>query len=289
MRGRETYNFVEVFRKIVVQDLARGSLLDIAPMVCNEIVKQLVQERKARNPTAAGMSAKARGKQPARDTEPEAAVVEPDCGKALQDEGNLVTNFYTKARIMMTEGRYNLHYVLVNAGSVVNLAPLPIFQRIGSKLEKTDDLVIRTANATLVKINWYSDLEVKVASVAAQIRVYAIPTTPGMQSTYSLLLSRRWLKQCQVLGDYAKGTYIVHDRLGRHFQVVAEREEYHPRVILRIATNPQSTQVNLVDEVVAELGSESRSRKTLAMQIVSSLVMVMLIGFRPSYLFIKLL
>jgi hypothetical protein len=64
------------------------------------------------------------------------------------------------------------------------------------------------------------DLEVTVAGVTASIRCYCLPGTYA-RSSYTLLLGRRWMKQVQAIGDYAKDTYHIHDMAGYCYPVEA--------------------------------------------------------------------
>ncbi|RPA99421.1 hypothetical protein L873DRAFT_902428 [Choiromyces venosus 120613-1] len=127
-----------------------------------------------------------------------------------------VANFYTEARVWRNGKARQINHVLIDAGSVVNLAPISVLQALGAPLSPTKDLVIRTAASNLVPLEYYTDLEIEVASVKTVIRVYAMPAS--CELTYGLLLSHRWLRRCQAIGDYARETYVIKDDDGgNHF------------------------------------------------------------------------
>lgn len=236
MRGRPTYDFVDAFRKAPVTDLTWGSLMDIAPVIRRDVAHQLVQERMKR------LVPKDKGKQV------EAALV----AEEPQNEGNdsEVLNFYTTARATVGAKVFNLNHVLVDAGSVINLAPITVLKRIGAHLQQTKDLIIRTATSTLVTIDWFADLTAEVASVSTPIRVYAIPG--DCRPTFAMLLSRRWLRACEAIGDYLAGTYVIKDSLGcRH--MVPREDRGNRNLPPKVHLNPSNANVDLEDEVIAEL------------------------------------
>ncbi|PUU74849.1 hypothetical protein B9Z19DRAFT_1067885 [Tuber borchii] len=84
---------------------------------------------------------------------------------------------------------FELKYILMDAGSVVNMSPISILQAIGASLFRTWEITIRTATSILVEIEFYTDLEIEVASVTTCLRVYAIPAI--CELNYGLLQSCR--------------------------------------------------------------------------------------------------
>jgi lipoprotein signal peptidase len=82
----------------------------------------------------------------------EAALVSEE----LLDRGNeeMVVNFYTTAQVNIGSKTFNLNHVRIDVGSVINLAPMSVPERIRATLEQTKDLVIMTATSNLVTINW---------------------------------------------------------------------------------------------------------------------------------------
>jgi hypothetical protein len=208
-----------------------------------------VQERKKK------LSAKARGKQV------ESALITEGILSANSRNEESIVNFYTSARAIVHPKIYNLNHVLVDAGSVVNLAPMSVLEAIRAPLQKSNDLVIRTATSNLVPIDWFTELDIEVGGVTVPLRIYAIP--PHCEPTYALLLSRRWLRACSAIGDYASGTYVIKDKLGRTYQVPPEysgkphTSMSRPSDLSKVQLNPDTANVSLDDETVAEFELDS--------------------------------
>lgn len=252
MRGRPAYDFIDAFRGAPVTDLTWGSLMDIAPVIRRDIAHQLVQERVRR------LAPREKGKQA------EAAMVAEEPPNQVPEE---VVNFYTSAKANVGARTFNLNHVLVDAGSVINLAPISVLEKIGVRLQPTRDLVIRTATSSLVSIDWFADLTIEVAGVPTPIRVYAIPG--NCKPTFAMLLSGRWLRACEAIGDYTAETYVIRDKSGRRHQVPREsltsRQQPH-----RVHLNPSTANVDLEEEVIAELELDTfntASVRKLALQI----------------------
>ncbi|KAG0132150.1 hypothetical protein HOY82DRAFT_606765 [Tuber indicum] len=214
MAGRPGFDFVASFRDAEVSGLTWGQFFDLSPEGKRQFVRLMVQERPRGSTTS---KAKGKGKATARlvaSALSEAALA----GKA--PPMRKVANFYTNARVRLNNRVMELSRVLIDAGSVVNLAPISILRSLGVPLHPTQDLVIRTAASNLVPLEYYTDLDVEVASVVMPIRIYAMP--PSCQPTYGLLLSRGWLRMCQAIGDYANDSYQIKDQQGQSYQVLRE-------------------------------------------------------------------
>ncbi|RPA97228.1 hypothetical protein L873DRAFT_1920253 [Choiromyces venosus 120613-1] len=210
MAGQTGFDFVAGFRDTQVTGLTWGQFIDLSPEGKHQFVRLMVQER-PRIKSATGK----------RKDMAEAHVVEAALSEAAlagkYGERSEVTNFYTKARISIDERTFEINHVLIDAGAVVNLAPIIVLRAIGVKLFPTKDLVIRTAASNLVPLQFYANLEIEVASVVTPIHVFAMPDS--CEPTYGLLLSRRWLRVCGAVGDYSKDTYVIKDKEGRNHNV----------------------------------------------------------------------
>lgn len=229
--------------------LTWGQFFDLSPEGKRQFVKLIVQER----PRTKGIASKGKNKAEARVVESilsEAALV----GKA---EPNIeVTNFYTTAKICLKDRIFEIDHVLIDAGSVVNLAPISVLRTMGATLIPTKDLVIRTAASNLVPLDFYADLRVDVASVITPLRVFAMPAS--CEPTYGLLLSRGWLRVCQAVGDYAEDVYVIKDLLGREYKVPREGGRPRAERTKVYRRRDGSTQSNLDKDLIAELELEER-------------------------------
>ncbi|RPA95626.1 hypothetical protein L873DRAFT_1845855 [Choiromyces venosus 120613-1] len=79
-----------------------------------------------------------RNYQPDRKRKVEAKVMESILSEAAQvgrrDPNFEVANFYTKARIHLNNDKYEINHVLIDAGSVINLAPISVLGSGSTKL-----------------------------------------------------------------------------------------------------------------------------------------------------------
>ena len=166
----------------------------------------MVQERTKGKMSAAKGKGKAASSRIMESALSEAALV----GKYTNSDE--IITFYTSACVKMGDKTFEVSRVLLDAGSVVSLAPISVLRALGAPLHRTKDLVIRTAASNLIPLEYYADLDIEVASVVAPMRVFAMPAT--CEPTYRLLLSRRWLHYCHAIGDYTLDSYIIKDEFG---------------------------------------------------------------------------
>src|SRR5437588_11416163 len=122
-------------------------------------------------------------------------------------------NFFTSAVLKIENKRFTIDKVMIDPGSVVNLASIEVLERIGTPLFPVNDLTIRPATSALTRIRYHSDVDTIVAGVKARIRIYAMPREFAL--SYGLLLSRRWLRKVRARGNYERDTYIISDKAGR--------------------------------------------------------------------------
>ena len=196
--GEAGYDVLAEFRDMPVQNLKWGALLDIAPALRRTVGTGLLLER---------VASKSKGKGPAAEATAEAAVVNAKFKKDLEEEPCL--NFFTKALIRAGNRKFEVDKALIDAGSVINLASQSILESMGATLYPVFDLTIRTATSALTTIRYFSELDVTVAGVQTRIRIYAIPREFNL--SYGLLLSRRWMRQVQIRGNYELDKYYIKD------------------------------------------------------------------------------
>jgi len=88
---------------------------------------------------------------------------------------------------------------------------------MGLPLFPVFDLTIRTATSALTTIKYCTELDVSVAGVTARIRVHAVPREFNL--SYGLLLSRRWMRQVKLRGNYELDKYYIKDSKGKYIEV----------------------------------------------------------------------
>ena len=178
-----SFDVVAEFRDLPVTNLKWGMLMDMAPSLHRQVGTGLLLERKARR-------TKGKGKATAGPTEMGVLGVNRASGAKYKEPCN---NFYTTATLTVNRKQFKIEKVMIDAGSVVNLASIQVLETLGIGLYLVRNLTIRTATSALTKIHYFSDLEIEVAGVKTAIRVYAIPREFSL--AYGMLLSRRWLQK----------------------------------------------------------------------------------------------
>jgi len=117
MAGRPGFDLVSGFHDTKVTRLTWAQFFNLSPEGKPQFVKLIVQER----PKGRCVASKGKCKAEARVVESilsEAALV----GKT--DPNFEVTNFYTTGQICIGDCTFVIYHVLIDAGSVVNLAPI---------------------------------------------------------------------------------------------------------------------------------------------------------------------
>jgi hypothetical protein len=213
MKGQPTFKTMEALRDTEVKGLTYGQLFHIAPATRQEVSYGLVQERPPRK----------KKEKAAALVEPVSRPQESGLGHAGPEIAGRIVNFYTTARVTQSGGNHpvcTLKRVLIDGGSVLNMMPLALAEKMHLDLKPQTEVVMRTAASTFHEIKYYVNLDITVAGVTATIRCYCLPGF-GVQSSYTLLLGRRWMKQVRALGDYAKDTYHIHDMAGYRYTLEA--------------------------------------------------------------------
>jgi len=166
MAGREKFDFVRAFRDSAVTGLNCRSFFDLDPSVKLDICYELIQEC-----TRNKEKGKGNGKQVSIEEVPDAQEV--SAGVTDRNLGDLI-NLYTKGIVTTEKGEFCVSRILHDAGSVVNLMPIHLLEFIGAKLRKAGGMVIRTATNALAKIAYYVDIQIMIADVECDLRVYAV-------------------------------------------------------------------------------------------------------------------
>ena len=175
MFGQPGFDIVAEFRELPVTNMKWGTLMDMAPAVRRQIGAGLLLERQERRVKGNGPAVQA-------DTmDVNAMTTTPDWKVPC-------INFFTTATLKVDRNQYKIDKVMIDPGSVVNLASIEVLEKIGASLFYVQDLTIRTATSALRKIRYYSNVDTIVAGVKTRIRIYAIPREFVL--SYDLLLSR---------------------------------------------------------------------------------------------------
>jgi hypothetical protein len=201
MVGRPGFDIVAEFRDLPVTNLRWGTLMDMAPALRRQIGAGLLLERRER---------KSKQKGTAEPVEVNSMAARPEWKVPC-------VNFFTTAILKVESRKFEIDKVMIDPGSVVNLASIEVLEKIGAPLLPVNDLTIRTATSALTRIRYYSDVDTVVAGVKVRIRIYAMPREFSL--SYGLLLSRRWLRKVRARGNYERDTYVISDEKG-HFREV---------------------------------------------------------------------
>ncbi|KAI5783845.1 hypothetical protein DFH27DRAFT_528665 [Peziza echinospora] len=281
MESEPQWNYVEALRDTPVT-VRWGTLIDLAPEITGGIARSLVRERLKRGAKA--------GRVVEEESDDEIGIkrgvnrvqwvegvpVKLDGKEIIKEPKGMMVNFYTKGEVYvarwdpimgrMTERTFELSRILIDGGSVVNLIPLELARKMGLELHPTNDLRIRTATNEIRSIDFAAQLILKVANVTCAVRVYCMAYTVS----YSLLLGRRWLQQCQAKGDYKNHTYVIFDSKGRGHEVDGHlgsgvRSRKQPEIILNPDKKMRS-EFELEEDEYTELfmGSIERTNAILA-------------------------
>jgi len=69
-----------------------------------------------------------------------------------------MTDFYTMAKIWLKDRVFEIEHILIDAGSVVNLALISVIRVMGATLIPTKDPIIRIVASNLVHLDFNVDL-----------------------------------------------------------------------------------------------------------------------------------
>ena len=142
MIERSGFDVVAEFRDLPVANMKWGMLMDIAPAIRRQVGTGLLLERQAK---------RAKGKRVAQAEPMEIAGV----NKATRDKGkDPCTNLYTTATLTVNRKQLKMAKVMIDAGSVVNLASIGVLETLGMGLFLVHNLRILTATSALTKIQY---------------------------------------------------------------------------------------------------------------------------------------
>ena len=151
MVERPSFDVVAEFRDLPVANLKWGMLMDMAPALRRQVGTGLLLERQAKR-------GKGKGKEAAPSAEPMDVVGVNRASKTKWREP--CTNFNTTATLTVNRKQFRIEKVMIDAGSVVNLASIEVLETLGVALFPVYNLTIRTATSALTEIKYFSDLEI---------------------------------------------------------------------------------------------------------------------------------
>jgi len=252
MKGQLKFNTVVFLKDTKVRGLTYGQLFMLATSNQQEVSYGLVQKRPPR-----------KGKAKEKLVSLSEPVLPPDrsrkVGKALSESLGRIVNFYMTAQVTEAGGNHPagiLKRVLVDGGSVLNMMPLSLAQQMDLILRPQMDVVMKTAASTFHEIIYYMNPNVAVSGVTVSIRCYCLPEQGG-QSSYTLLLGRRWMKEIKALEDYSMDIYHIHDIAGYRYTMEASPVSFQekgdvPQLCTEMV-NSGMEQTGLDEESVDEL------------------------------------
>ena len=162
MIERPGFDVVAEFSDLPVSNMKCRTLMDFAPALRRQVGTGLRLERQVKCTKGKGVAAR----------QPEAAnALTVSTGVARERNKQPCTNFYTTATLTVNRRQFQIDKVMIDAGSVVNLASIDVRKILGVSLFPVHILTIRTATSALTEIPYYSDLELEVARVKRAIRV----------------------------------------------------------------------------------------------------------------------
>jgi len=94
---------------------------------------------------------------------------------------------------------------------MVDLIGTQVAQQLDLPLYKTTDMGIRLADHKLIALDHYVWLDINVGGVLARLKVYVVPVV----QTYTILLSRRWLRRVSAVEDHTENMLTIYGSDGK--------------------------------------------------------------------------
>ena len=176
MSGRPGFEIGAEFRELPVTNMKWGTLMDMATALRRQIGAGLLLEHRER---------RVKGKGPVA----QADTMDVNAMTTTPDWKVPCVNFFTTATLKVDRNQFKIDKVMIDPGSVVNIASIEVLEKIGAPLFHVHDRTIRTATSALTKIGYYSEVDTIVAGVKTKIRIYVM--LREFVLSYGLLLSRR--------------------------------------------------------------------------------------------------
>lgn len=119
----------------------------------------------------------------------------------------MIANFYTSGVLRLKGNRMvEVARVMLDGGSMINLINKKLVRKYSIQCTPVQGLMMRTATDEVVLILFQCQVQLKVGHVWSAFTCFVNPKN----SSYGILLSRRWLYQMRAVGDYgpAQGYFI---------------------------------------------------------------------------------
>jgi hypothetical protein len=199
LRGKEQYNLEEVLQSIQ-PEISLAQLLDASATLRQQLYSLLrsiiprTRRRTYKAPDAVG-----------------AVQIQPSIppavtSRAKDDDGDAEA-MYIDAWV----GDTKITDILVDGGSMVDLIGTQIAQLLDLPLHRTADMGIRLADDTLISLDHYVWLDINVGGILARLKVYVVPVI----QTYTILLSRRWLRRVSAVEHHTENKLTIYGSDGK--------------------------------------------------------------------------
>ncbi|RPA75134.1 hypothetical protein BJ508DRAFT_332419 [Ascobolus immersus RN42] len=127
--------------------------------------------------------------------------------------------FFTFGCILIrsTNVMRRLGCILIDCGALISMTTMSIVKALDAvaELETVRDMSYRTAAGTVHAIRFKWRTVLRIASAKVKVTLFVSET----EAPYAILLSRRFMKQSKMLGDYERDQYTMGDVHGRRMVV----------------------------------------------------------------------
>ncbi|RPA73122.1 hypothetical protein BJ508DRAFT_334400 [Ascobolus immersus RN42] len=219
-------DIADIFNQLKWRDGHQDSEISVAQMIDSNphFRQQIIWYLRSQFPRR-----RTRGKD---GTESFMMTVEPQPDREAHPEpsGSIgdIKNFYTTAMVRLDDGKMaELRKVLLDAGSMINIVNKRVVAKLDLRMMRVSNLVMRTVTDQLISLEWVCLMTCRIAGVWCTFLAYVSPT----ETSYSLLLSRRFLYQVQATADYRAQTYVI--RCNKGIPAVVPRSEFSPASTIR--------------------------------------------------------
>ncbi|RPA72143.1 hypothetical protein BJ508DRAFT_314982 [Ascobolus immersus RN42] len=139
--------------------------------------------------------------------DPEERFADPEPAGSIME----IQNFYTEITVKMDNGQLaDVKKVMLDAGAMITIVNKHVAAKLQLKMMRVSNLVMRTVTDQIISLEQVCVITAKIGGIWCTFMAYVSPT----DTSYSLLLSRRFLYQLQATVDYRAQTYTIRDNKG---------------------------------------------------------------------------
>ena len=223
MENQPSFDHVAAVRDSTIT-IKMGDFFNLCPLVRKDVATAMGRTRATTKKTGANLQANMMSLK----------------SKLQEDRASEVTNFYTEGKLSQGLRSWPITDILIDGGSVVNIMPEYIARACNLITLPTSNCTLQTATSAVAHITEYTDVELEIAGVICETRIYIMPnnqTEPDGVPCYAILLGRRWLRQVKALGDYANHAYYIHDKAGKPHLMPISKKGVEPSSLPSLAIN----------------------------------------------------